>query len=144
MLPILLGTVLCCSVCKYNRIHIYFVAITVPTRGTCTRLPSQRAAQAEGTSDSTLTEQSPSNWYQPVYYANQRLSVAERNYSTMEREALDMIYNIAKFQLYFLDRKFTFHVDYSALLYLVTKQSLTGRLARWMCRDLVPSIDEKD
>ena len=43
-----------------------------------------------------------------------------------------MIYSITKFQHYLLDRKFTFHVDHSALLYLVHKQTLTGCLARWM------------
>ena len=43
-----------------------------------------------------------------------------------------MIYSIIKFRNYLLSRKFTFHVNHSALLYLVTKQSLTGRLARWM------------
>ena len=43
-----------------------------------------------------------------------------------------MIYNINKFQHYLLGHKFTFHVDHSALLYLVSKQALTCRLARWM------------
>ena len=56
----------------------------------------------------------------------------ERNYSTTEREALDMIYNITKSQQYLLGRKFTFHLDDSTLLYLLHKQALTGRLAWWM------------
>ena len=43
-----------------------------------------------------------------------------------------MIYSITKFRHYLLGRKFTFHVDHSALLYLVNKQALTSRLARWM------------
>ena len=43
-----------------------------------------------------------------------------------------MIYNINKFRHYLLRKKFTFHVDHAALLYLVSKQSLTGKLARWM------------
>ena len=37
-----------------------------------------------------------------------------------------MVYSINKFRHYLLGRKFTFHVDHSALLYLVNK------LARWM------------
>ena len=72
------------------------------------------------------------NWYRPVYYASRRLSTAEKNYSTTEGEALGMIYSINKFWRYLLGRKFTFHVDHSALLYLVNKQALTGRLARWL------------
>ena len=74
----------------------------------------------------------PPIWYQPVYYASRRLSTTEKNYSTTEREALDMIYNINKFRHYLLGRKFTFLVDHSALLYLVNKQALTSRLAPWM------------
>ena len=42
-----------------------------------------------------------------------------------------MIYNVNKFWHYLLERKFAFHVDHSALLYLVSKQELTGKLARW-------------
>ena len=43
-----------------------------------------------------------------------------------------MIYSINKFRHYLLGKKFTFHVDHAALLYLVSKQSLTDKLARWM------------
>ena len=77
---------------------------------------------------SALMQKTPPNWYRPVYYASRRLSTTKRNYSTMEREALDMAYSITKFWHYLLGRKFTFHVDHSALLYLVNKQALTSRL----------------
>ena len=79
-----------------------------------------------------LMQGTPQNSYRPVYYTSRRLSTAERNYFTMECEALGMVYNIMKFRHYLLGRKFTFHVHHSALLYLVNKQALTGRLARWM------------
>ena len=55
----------------------------------------------------------------PVYYSNWKLSTGERNYSTTEREALGMIYSINKFHHYLLGKKFTFHVDHVALLYLI-------------------------
>ena len=42
-----------------------------------------------------------------------------------------MVYNINKFRHYLLGKKFTFHVDHSALLYVVSKQELTGKIARW-------------
>ena len=67
----------------------------------------------------------------PVYYASWKLSTAERNYSTTEREALRIVYSINKFRHYLLGKKFTFHVDHSALLYLASKQELTWKLARW-------------
>ena len=72
------------------------------------------------------------NWYRPVYYASRKLSTAERNYSTTEREALGMIYSINKFRHYLLRHRFTVHVDHAALLYLVEKQALTRKLVKWM------------
>ena len=78
---------------------------------------------------SALMHRTPPNWFHPVYDTSRRLSQAEKNYSTTEKEALGMIYSISKFRHYLLGRKFTFHVDHSALLYLVNKQALKGRLA---------------
>ena len=80
---------------------------------------------------SALMQLSEPKWYRAMYYESRKLSTTERNYSTTEREALDMIYSIMKFRHYLLGRKFTFHVNHTALLYLVSKQSLSGKLARW-------------
>ena len=44
------------------------------------------------------------------------LSKSERNYSTTEREALGMVYNVTKYRHYLLGCKFSFHVDHSALI----------------------------
>ena len=70
---------------------------------------------------SALMQLTTPNWYRPVYYSSRKLSTAERNYSTTEREALGMIYSINKFRHYLLGKKFTFHMDHAALLYLVSK-----------------------
>ena len=45
---------------------------------------------------------------------------------------MGMIYNVNKFRPYLLGQKFTFYVDHVALLYMIAKQSLTRKLARWM------------
>ena len=42
-----------------------------------------------------------------------------------------MVYSVTKYRHYLLGRKFSFHVDHSTLIYLVSKASLTGKLARW-------------
>ena len=42
-----------------------------------------------------------------------------------------MIYSMTKFCHYLLGKKFTFHVDHFALLYLVSKIPLMGKLSRW-------------
>jgi hypothetical protein len=42
-----------------------------------------------------------------------------------------MIYSVTKLLHYFLGKRFTFYVDHSAMVYLVSKASLTGKLAWW-------------
>ena len=41
-----------------------------------------------------------------------------------------MVYNVTKYRHHLLGWKFSFHVDHSTLIYLVSKASLTGKLAR--------------
>ena len=82
--------------------------------------------------DNTLMQRTPPDWFCRVYYTSRRLSHDEKNYSMTKKEALGMIYNIPKFRHYLLSRNFTFHVEHSALLYLVNNQALMGRLAQWM------------
>ena len=67
----------------------------------------------------------------PVSYASRQLNDAEKNYTTMEREGLGMIYAVKKFRHYLLANKFIFFIDHQALLYLVNKPCNTGRIVRW-------------
>ena len=78
---------------------------------------------------SVLMQVTDPKWYRLVYYAIRKLSKAERNYSTTEREALGMVYSVTKYRHYLLGRKFSFNMDHPALLYLVSKASLTGKIA---------------
>ena len=41
-----------------------------------------------------------------------------------------MLYNMKKYRHYLFDPKVSYHVDHSTLLYLVSKASLTWKLAR--------------
>ena len=58
---------------------------------------------------------------QPIAYALQLLSKAEKNYTTIEKEALAMVYAVNKFRHYLLGNKFIFYVDHLALQDLVNK-----------------------
>ena len=42
-----------------------------------------------------------------------------------------MVYSVTKYRHYLLGRKFSFHVDHSSLIYVVSKASLTRKIARW-------------
>ena len=60
------------------------------------------------------------------------LRPAEKNYIVTKREALGMIFALDKLRHYQLGNKVVFHVDHQALVFLVKKPKLEGRLARWM------------
>ncbi|MCO5585886.1 hypothetical protein L7F22_039820 [Adiantum nelumboides] len=68
----------------------------------------------------------------PIYFAGRRFSKAEQGYSITEREALGMVFNATKFRHYLMGRLFYFYVDHQALLYLINKVIIQGRLIRWM------------
>ncbi|KAL3680009.1 hypothetical protein R1sor_022965 [Riccia sorocarpa] len=68
----------------------------------------------------------------PIYFANRTLNKSERDYTTIEREALAMVYDVKKFKSYLQGNKFVFFVDHQALTYLVNKVHITGRIARWL------------
>jgi len=68
----------------------------------------------------------------PIFYASRLLNQAERNYSTIEREALAMVYSLHKFFHYLLANHFIFYVDHEVLIHLVNRTIVSGRIARWM------------
>ena len=55
----------------------------------------------------------------PIAFASIKLSLAERNYTTIEREGLAMVYALQKFRHYLLGSHFKRFIDHSALQYLV-------------------------
>jgi hypothetical protein len=56
------------------------------------------------------------------------MTKVENNYSTIEKEALVMIYVIKKFHHYLLGNNFTFFVDHQTLIYLVNKPTITRQI----------------
>ncbi len=65
-------------------------------------------------------------------YLSRLFNFVEKNYITIEREALAMVYALHKFKHYLLNNMFIFYVDHTALVYLVNKPHVSGRLARWL------------
>jgi hypothetical protein len=52
-------------------------------------------------------------------YASILLNLAERNYITIERKALAMVYALHKFKHYLLDNQLVFYVDHMVFVYLI-------------------------
>lgn len=67
----------------------------------------------------------------PVEYASRLLSSAERNYSTIEKEALAVVWALNKFRGYIEGQTITLTSDHQPLKWLMSLKSPTGRLARW-------------
>jgi hypothetical protein len=68
----------------------------------------------------------------PLAFARRKLSTAEINYTTTEREGLAMVYVLQKFHYYLLGGRFKMFIDHSALKYLVKKPILGGRICIWL------------
>ena len=73
---------------------------------------------------------------QPVAYASRMLTLAERNYAQLEREAPAIVFGIKKFNQSLFGRQFTLLTDYQPLCKLFgykegVRPFATARLQRW-------------
>ena len=67
-----------------------------------------------------------------VYYASKTLNEAQRNYTTIEKELLAVVYALDKFRAYLVGSNIIIFTDHSALKYMLTKQNVKARLIRWV------------
>ena len=65
-----------------------------------------------------------------VYYASKTLNEAQRNYTTMEKELLAVVYALAKFRSYLIGSDIVIFTNHSTLKYLLTKQNSKAQLIR--------------
>ncbi len=69
---------------------------------------------------------------QPIVYAYRLLNKAQQNYNTTQKKALAMVFSLHKFRHYLLGNKFVFYVNHMALVYLVNKPQVLGRIFKWL------------
>ena len=67
-----------------------------------------------------------------VYYASKTLNEAQRNYTTIEKELLAVVYALDKFRAYLIGADIIISTYHSSLKYLLTKKNAKARLIRWV------------
>ncbi len=70
----------------------------------------------------------------PVAYYSKSLTLAQRNYSTSEREMLAVVMSVEHFHSYLFGRDFDIHTDHLPLVWIMHKRDKASRLARWTIR----------
>ena len=73
---------------------------------------------------------------QPIAFASRTLSVAEKNYAQLDKEALAIVFGVKRFHQYLYGRKFSILSDHKPLQYLLGETKgiptmASARLQRW-------------
>jgi hypothetical protein len=80
---------------------------------------------------SVLEQLDDNNQRRPVAYASRTLNDAERNYSTIEKELLAIVWSVKHFRPYLYGRKFSIRTDHQPLKWLMNLKDPASRLMRW-------------
>lgn len=70
----------------------------------------------------------------PVAYASRTLNESERNYSTIEKELLAIVYACKYFRPYIFGTKFNIITDHKPLQWLMSLKEPTSKLIRWQLK----------
>jgi hypothetical protein len=70
----------------------------------------------------------------PICYASKTCNPAESRYSATEGECLAVLWAITKYRPYLVGQRFTLITDHSALEWLFTNRTMSGKLTRWVLR----------
>ena len=79
-----------------------------------------------------LLGQKTDKMFRAIYYASKTFNEAQKNYSTIEKEMLVMVFACEKFRPYILGSHFITHTDHAAIKYLMAKKEAKPRLIRWV------------
>ena len=83
-----------------------------------------------------LAHSFPDGTLRPIAFASRTLSNAEKNYSSIDREALALVFGVLKFHQYLYGRKFILYTDHKPLQYIFRptadiSRTAANRLQRW-------------
>lgn len=86
---------------------------------------------ASGYAIGGILSQGPIGRDLPIAYTSRLLNGAEKNYSTIEKELLAIVYSVHYFRPYLYGRKFMLITDHKPLKWLHSVKDPTSRLVRW-------------
>ena len=67
----------------------------------------------------------------PIYYARKTFNKAQENYSTTEKEMLEMVFACEKYRSYILGSHVIIHTDH-AVISMMEKKDAKPRLVKWV------------
>ncbi|XP_042856047.1 uncharacterized protein LOC122242739 [Penaeus japonicus] len=67
----------------------------------------------------------------PIAYASRKLLDREKNFATIEKECLSIVWAVNKFKTYLYGKEFVLETDQQPLVYLRNMKNSNGKLMRW-------------
>ena len=82
--------------------------------------------------------------FKAIHYASKTFNEAHENYSTIEKEMMEMVFSCEKFRPYILGSHVIIHIDHVVIRYLMTKKDAKPRLIIWVLLLQESNIEIKD
>ncbi len=101
-------------------------------RGTDWKLPFHISTNDSDSTIGVVLGQKEDLVTHAIYYVSKNLTLAELNYTVIEKEFLDVIYVINKFRNYITGYEVFVHTKHSVVRYLMNKPDTNGRITRWL------------
>ena len=70
--------------------------------------------------------------FRTIYYASKTFNEAQENYSTIEKEMLEMVFACEKFKSYILGSHVIIHTDHATIKYMMANKDAKPRLIIWV------------
>lgn len=79
-----------------------------------------------------LAQEDPAGKEKAIYYISRTLNGYEINYTFIQKSYLEVVFSTQQLRHYMLTQTIKFIAKIDPLKYLLSKDALTGRLAKWV------------